>query len=304
MEIMRLSSMILGTLSLALVGCAVKNPPIKIEPAPYQVDKSKAYNIAAQTVLTRPYKYGLTTYQSPLKDFTQEEIEEAKTALTRNVGGVSKFFGVLSIMTGNFTGLIDVVGGSVAGMATSDHIASQSRWIVAVEKNKFKSAFDAESYIKNTIQENAIKTLFDMGFDAKIVSNREDTRHGIKFVAVDINKKLVPYGLTSVSPTGTKAKEGLTTLIDGTVKQAYTIGFNDNIEISKHLIGNPFTMFAAVEMKSANQLDSTKFYQALTAKLPQGFYLYVVPFEHANYESKIYGHFHYRPYNLHSRKEI
>ena len=79
--------------STLLIGCASTDTKESvIEPVANQPTKSKAYNIAAQTILTRPYKVGFKTIDSPLKDFTKEEIEDAKTKMTRNVGSASKFF--------------------------------------------------------------------------------------------------------------------------------------------------------------------------------------------------------------------
>ncbi|WP_318429293.1 hypothetical protein [Photobacterium leiognathi] len=272
--------------STLLIGCASTDTKESvIEPVANQPTKSKAYNIAAQTILTRPYKVGFETIDSPLKDFTKAEVEDAKTKMTRNVGSASKFFGTLSILTGNLTGLIDVVGGSVASISTSNHTASIPRWIIAIDKSKFQSATEAENYIAKTIQESSLKTLKQLGYDAKITELPKYKRTRID---IDYDGKTVPFGvLSSFKLTGSKVTEYRTTLIDGIAKQAWTTGFDLESRTSKFFIGEPMPTIARSELKASN-LNSPNFYKALTAKLPQGFYLYVPSFVSNQYEGKSY----------------
>ena len=84
---MKLWKLIAPLSILFLIGCA--NPPEAIEPVAYNSDQSEALNKANQTFLTKSYKYGFKTVKSPLKDFTQEEIAEANTALFKPSGGRS-----------------------------------------------------------------------------------------------------------------------------------------------------------------------------------------------------------------------
>lgn len=271
--------------STLLIGCASTDTKESvIEPVANQPTKSKAYNIAAQTILTRPYKRGFETIDSPLKDFTKAEIEDTKTELTRNVGSASKFFGTLSILTGNLTGVIDVVGGTVASISTSNHTASIPRWIVAVDKKQFNSPLEAQKYIQKEIQESAIQTLNDFGYSSKIVDLPE---HHTTRIDIERNGKSVPFGVFVPSDPSLKVTEYNTTLIDGKLKEAYTTGFDLDSRTSKLVITEPLPFIARISFKDEN-LNSAAYYKALTAKLPKGFYLYVPSFVDNYYDGNKY----------------
>ncbi|WP_305817280.1 hypothetical protein [Photobacterium leiognathi] len=258
--------------STLLIGCASTDTKESvIEPVANQPTKSKAYNIAAQTILTRPYKVGFETIDSPLKDFTKEEIEDAKTKMTRNVGSASKFFGTLSILTGNFTGLIDVVGGSVASISTSDHPASEPRWIVAVDKSKFSTPVEAENYIRETIRTSGIKTLSEFGYDSQIT---ELKKYKTSRVDIKDKDKLIVFGLAaSNKKSGKNITTYRTNLIDNSTKEAYTTG----VDTKNFVISSPLPVISRVELKNKG-INSKEYYKSLTAKLPKGFYLYIPSF--------------------------
>ncbi|WP_318408812.1 hypothetical protein [Photobacterium leiognathi] len=273
--------------STLLIGCASTDTKESvIEPVANQPTKSKAYNIAAQTILTRPYKVGFETIDSPLKDFTKAEVEDAKTKLTRNVGSASKFFGTLSILTGNLTGVIDVVGGTVASISTSDHPASKPRWIVAVDKSKFDSEKEAEQYITDTITKNAVETLNEYGLKT-VETPIKQRKRILNRIDIDTNGKKVPFGLITSNLDTQKVFDYPTTLIDGNIKEAYTVGLNDNSSIYKTLIGSPSIVFANVELKK-EKINVSEFYKSLTARLPKGFYLYMPSFNVENYNGMTY----------------
>lgn len=110
------------------------------------MSNSVALNIANQTDLTRGFERGFKQHKSPLRDYTKQDVEDINTALAdgRTGGEASKFFGTLRILTGDFTGTIDLAGGFSAGLSHSEHPASRGRWIFAEDAINYASELEAE----------------------------------------------------------------------------------------------------------------------------------------------------------------
>ena len=101
---------------ITLTGCS-STPPDEA--------KSQALIIAEQTYLTKDYTVLWSTFESPLKDFSKDDIDEVQKAFEKkSPGDISIFFGALSILSGNLTGVIDIAGGTAGNIASSDHQAS------------------------------------------------------------------------------------------------------------------------------------------------------------------------------------
>lgn len=149
---------------LSLTACSIIPPDSKVEPKEFDNTKSYALNVANQTALTLPYYYG-RTYSSPLRDFTEEERNEAAEAFVKqsNAGSLLGLAGI-SVLTGNFTGAAMTAGASgLTALTTSKHIASKPTWIIAIDKSKFSSKLEAQKYILNTLDDAVISELSKFG---------------------------------------------------------------------------------------------------------------------------------------------
>ena len=261
--------------ALTLTGCASTSEPI--EPRAFSENNSHAYNIANQTALTRN--------DSPLRDFTQDEIDEAKANMIRESGGdAALFFGSLRILTGDFIGVIDVAGGSMAKLANSKHRASQPVFIITVPRGQFNSKVDAANYMMDTINQAATKALSKYGVtEQRTVSNLPafTTTH-----IAEGKDKGVNFGLfANKKVTGDLIQES-TVNFDGQETRVYSYGVDKkDLNIVGMLAMPPTPLIYSVEVEP---IDYTEFYEDFTSHLPQGFYVYTPSFPNVPFNGKIY----------------
>lgn len=256
---------LLAGLTSALVGCA--GTPDAVAPVEFSNAHSYAYNIASQTALTRDH--------SPLRDFTQAEVDEAKTKLTeKNAGDLPIFTGSIFMAMGNLISIIDVAGGAMANLAEQPHEASQSRWIIAVPVEQFASEKQAEKYILDSIHAAAKTTLAKYGEVAEFVV---ESNPAATVTKVTTAQGSYPIGLVRQTDSKDKALLTRTTFpFHGELKEVYAYGFNQYDRVTKNLlIGAPNPAFLATEYKG---IKLTEFNQELTKELPYGFFLYTPSF--------------------------
>lgn len=253
---------LLVALSIAVTAGCASDPKVS-EPVPFSTNHSFAYNVAAQTDLLSDH--------SPLKDFTQEEVEENKAKL-KEVSSPAKYFGVAYMLMGNLTGIIDIAGGGITDMALSNHTASKSRWIVMLPKNQFGTAKEAQDYIKGSIETAGIDVLSKFG----IVSKNVNPKSGLYNYQITIDNKTVPVGLVGkVDDSKVSVQENKSFYDSQTEYQpAFTYGLTEDSKLIQNIIiTTPTISIANVEAgKSLMTQDALNL--AITQKLPKGFYLY------------------------------
>ena len=265
-------------LSTVMAGCASKQEPVK--PRPFSDSNSYAYNLANQTFLTRNYEHG-KTIKSPLKDFTQREIQESETNLSEpSNGGFVSAIGIAKILTGNLTGVIDVAGGSAASIAHSNHPSSYSHWVVAIDADGVENGIKARDIAVNTIQTAAIKVLEKKGntvtqvivkkegkstFGAKLYSKTayvldgEDVLFGMYQDDYYNNKRGLVRGETTLIKSKNQYITDATSLLYGTDV------FNFNLFIDGYVKG--YTGLKGYE----------QFILDVTKQLPAGYLYYAAP---------------------------
>jgi hypothetical protein len=261
--------------TLGLTGCV--SAPEPVEPREFSENNSYAYNIANQTALTRN--------DSPLRDFTQEEIDEAKTNLVRKSGGdAALFFGSLRMLTGDFTGLIDVAGGSMANLANSQHRASQAVFIITVEKDKFNSKEEAAKYMMDVINQATEKSLSKYGSIEKApLSNLP--AFSTTLISDGENKGLT-FGLLANSKITSDLIQESIVNFNGKDTHAYSYGvYKKDLNVVDMLVMPPTPLIYSVEVE---QIDYSEFYKDFTSQLPEGFYVYTPSFPRAHYDNKVY----------------
>ncbi|HIF9538156.1 TPA: hypothetical protein ACX6S7_002409 [Photobacterium damselae] len=131
-------------IAIALTGCQSTNvqPPV----TPFETNASYAYNVANQTALTKD--------KSKLRDFTKSEVEELKKVnlVGGNAGSASKFFGTLSLITGDFaSAAVNLAGGMAADMSMGKHISGYTRFIVAENAKESQQSTEINNNIRNAI---------------------------------------------------------------------------------------------------------------------------------------------------------
>ncbi|PKQ52214.1 hypothetical protein CR151_16575 [Vibrio cholerae] len=264
--------LIAAGLGLTLVGC--KSTPKPVEPMPFSNEHSYAYNVANQTILMRN--------DSPLRDFTREEEAEITQAVgrSRSGGNPSLLIGGLKILTLDLTGAIDIAGGAVANIASRDHAAGATEWIIEVDATPFSSELDAQQYIIDTINAATLEALSKYG-EVKLQPVGE---RGKLFY---LNHGGVDYlmgGFQINTP-----KEGVLTKTDqsleGNAGSYYTYGVKKST-IKDRLIMIPTHLIFTVE--SGKNIDTTEFYTGITQHLPKGFYVYTSSMPQTEYDNKIY----------------
>ncbi|WP_222860339.1 hypothetical protein, partial [Vibrio cholerae] len=266
------------TAIIALAGCASTE---QVKPQAFDANSSYAYNIANQTALTRN--------KSPLKDFTAEDIEKIRRNIGAKSGGdLSVLFGALSILTGNFTGVIDVVGGTASNIAKSRHTSKYTRYIIALDKEQFKTALEAEQYIYDVTQSALEKTMqrYSDGTIAvrKIESYGDAYNGGFNHAVLETEKG--QYDLVSSKRnmlTGQSVKLTNFNLNNNQVKEVWGYGIN---EPEPEFYNKNF--FIAPPMPLAYMLEDRtvkydEFYKEFTSHLPDGFYVYTPPFPTQRY---------------------
>ncbi|MDG3087815.1 hypothetical protein P7F88_17770 [Vibrio hannami] len=157
---------LLFILSTILSGCSSTSisPKTEVKPVPFSEENSLALNIANQTFLTQPYKWGLETYSSPLRDFSDQEISSIEKAFSDQRASVSFAHAAFSLVTHDFTGAaIHATGGTLETMFISDHIATQPAWLVAVDATKYSDGIEANIAANELIKSAILETLRDKG---------------------------------------------------------------------------------------------------------------------------------------------
>ncbi|MEZ9900206.1 hypothetical protein AB4332_03755 [Vibrio breoganii] len=158
----------ISCLGLALIGCS-STPDVDLTTA------SEAYNKAYGTYLTEPFKFGGRTYKSALRDFTEDEAQEAEKAFRQNSGGnVSMLFGGVALLTGDLTGAIDVAGGAVSNIASSNHPSARSGWVVGIDATEAKDGVEAKEIATHIIQSKTIELLRSKGNKIEMVVTKKE----------------------------------------------------------------------------------------------------------------------------------
>jgi hypothetical protein len=284
--IMSLKTLVILVSAVSLTAC-VSAPKQDYTHLPYDNAQSEAYNIAKQSNLVKDYWYG-STIKSPLKDFTEEDIQAAETSLRKYRGGnVSLGTGLLSIATGDLTGIISVAGGSVANMAQSDHEPSnQIRLLVELPLNDFSSPAHAEKYIFERM-DNASRTVLEKYGKVQLGDvkfNKSKTVY-----TVDVDDKIIPFGVISSEPGELKGNK-LTMIspsLTGKKGQYLTYGVvgDSGLYDNTAIITAPIPFVYSVEV---SPIDTVDFYKEYSAQLPEGFYIYVPSFPKTSWNNKKY----------------
>ncbi|GAD89940.1 hypothetical protein VHA01S_030_00150 [Vibrio halioticoli NBRC 102217] len=249
------------SLGLIVTGCSSKPEPVDLTQA------SDAYNMAYGTYLTQPYSFGGRTYQSPLKDFSQDEVETIEKEFNKpNGGNASVFFGAISILTGNFTGVIDVVGGTAANIASSKHPSSRSGWIVSVDATQASDGVQAKQVATKIIQTKTIELLESKGNKIEKVTLKERTKKRSGTTAYQINDKAI-FGMVTNHYYDNKNAFEL-----NSDKTKYVVTGDTNwwgVQIAN------FMVFDKNYVKGYKGLDGyEKFIKDLTATLPENYKYY------------------------------
>lgn len=257
----------LALVAATLIGC--KSTPEQIEPRAHITNASEAFNIANQTSLMRN--------DSPLKDFTQEEVNNMQAEMKKYSGGdTSILFGTLSMLTGNFTGVIDIVGGSAANLANSKHTAAYSRWFVELPKGEANSAQEAWKLAASTIRE-AQKDIYSQFGEVRIAKNK----NGNEYLVVSVDGEEVPFG-ASWNPT---SKPDVVETESSYLINYSTRGYSKFIKPSSAI-----ALYVQLEQK---KIDPIAIYKEVSSKLPKGYYLYVPSFEKHYLEEGTYIDLHH-----------
>ncbi|MBE3652464.1 hypothetical protein [Vibrio navarrensis] len=280
MKTLKLSTLIFS--SISFLGCASYQENVKIEYQPYQAQYSEAYNMASQTILTRP----MYSTESPLRDFTKDEIDEAKTKMREKRGGnMALLSGSFAILTGNFTGVIDIAGGGVANMAASDHLASQERLMIELPKEKFSSPQSAQQYIVSTLDRAAKLTMTSFG---SVKKEKLPNQFSV-YMLTDQSGTYNVYGLV-ISEVNENTDNFLTVRnfsLKGEVGEFYTYGMDTkNLSPRETLAEHLNPLIYAVD--AGVDVDLEDFYVEYTSHLPRGFYLYVPSFPSIKQGNKTY----------------
>lgn len=253
-----------------LNGCVVTGVP---EPTEFTNEHSYAFNVANQTQLTKN--------NSPLRDFTPEEIESSKNILERRTEGAnaSKVLGMASVLTGDLTGIFHVAGGVVSDTALSGHLSQQPRWIVAVDSADFASEREAQIYIGTTI-DSAIRSLLSQYGEVRLEPVSENGYSAYE-VLVEGKYWRVAGGVMPALVRGEEVviKKGKTNLIDG--EPAYLYGFEPSY--------NGLAGIEPIQLTlSGLNVDRDEFLKKLTSLLPQGFFYYSPSYPEFYAEGKKY----------------
>lgn len=283
---MSLKTLAILVSAVSLTAC-VSAPKQDYTHLPYDNAQSEAYNIAKQTSLLKDYWHG-STIASPLKDFSTSEIDATETSLREYRGGnVSVGTGLLSIVTGDLTGVISVAGGAVANLAQSDHAPSnQIRLFVELPKSKYASNVEAEKFIVTSMEQAANKVLSQYG-QVKQISPKPESAYDAFWV--EKSGKSVPFSLVNRKESELKGDSiaEAATSIDGSneVQLTYGIIGDSGVNWNKVIVNPPMPFVYSVEVSPVNTVE---FYKEYSAQLPDGFYIYVPSFPNTSWNSKTY----------------
>lgn len=275
---------ILPFLGLLIAGCSTSSitPTTQVIPVPFNEENSYALNIANQTFLRQPYKWGLETYQSPLRDFTSEEVEQFETDLAShrasNSASASYAAALMSLATGNLMGtVISAAGGPLAHLADTDHIAARGSWIIALDANDYADGIEANNAANKMIEEAVLETLRDKGNVLTRVITREagKSTFGGKIYEDSMyvlgEDQLTGFGLDSLGYDElTGMQYGKTNLIDA--EQQYVTVWNT----PNRPIGSLYLFYKGHVNGYDEGIEGYEQYlKDVTAKLPEGFFLYL-----------------------------
>lgn len=264
------------TLTALLLSACATTEIIPLPIVKYDKSDSVALNIAKQTDLLNDFEYGLRTYKSPLRDFTKQDIKDINTALTKSSGGgASKLFGMLSLLTGDLTGVISIAGGLSADLSHTDHHSSQARWIVAENATNFPDELTARKFIFNKITKAVIETFESYGF--KVSKYEYDNGLSADY-RISLNGVLYRGGMYHKPAILTDEKyykdllQKQTVNINGTKGESYTLGFHHIV--NKWLVsGISLSPFHEVKEEIAG-FNNDEFMAKVTKKLGENYFYY------------------------------
>ncbi|WP_028865111.1 hypothetical protein [Psychromonas aquimarina] len=256
---MKLRNIITSLTLVLLTACAsTSNEAVKTNP--FSTNNSHAMNLALQTELM--------TNESPLRDFEQGEIDTVKEALRKSKGGASKFFGTLNVLTGDFTGLIDIAGGYSADLALSEkhHASSNSRWLVSVDSSEYKNEVEATNAIRSNIR-FAVTKVFSKYGEVKEIENKNGN-----YLIIESNGE--SYGIgTFTRNKQTPAKLMNVDFTGNGVIESYTSGVDSNKII------NPIYLEVSILLDTLKTTKQDVLLKEITDLLPSGYYYYRPSFE-------------------------
>lgn len=265
----------------ALAGCTTSNISV-VEPVPFDSVNSTALNMANQTYLTQDYWHG-KTIKSPLKDFSQQDVDDIKTRLTKKSGaGFHLIMGLVDLSNLNFaSAAMSVTTAGLAEVSNSQHIASHPQWIVALDATPFSDGIEAKTYATNYIRKVAIELLEEKGntlhkviikhegkatFGAKIYEQTSYTLNGYKHA----------FGLAfdEFRYDETPFIKGKTNLIDAE-EQYVTVSSSP---VMAGVTNFPIFLNGQVNGYQQGSEGFEQFLIELTDRLPKGYMLYVPSF--------------------------
>ncbi len=262
----------------AISGC--KSTPEKYQDGtPFNTNNSYALNIANQTSLVDG---GGLEANSPLRDFSQQEVEEVKANVHKSYGSAAKVLGTLSILTGNFTGVLDVAGGYAAEFGNTNHQAVNPRWIIALNKANFKTKEEALRFAEQEVEKASIIAFERYGKVIRKINENNEAQ----YFEIEVDGKRALIGLES-SPKDVVSVEIGKFFYKKSKNpmESYLIGFNREMYSQ---FGR--TAIPTIANNSIDSLDIIEedFYKELTKLLPVGFYLYMPSFPRYRSDGFIY----------------
>lgn len=262
----KISSIGLLIVSLSSVGCSSNRSNT---PQPFDIDKSHALNIATQSSLLDG---GGLLPRSPLRDFTKEEVEEVSINLRRNYSSMNKVIGAVSILFGNFSGIIDVASGYAMDFGNANHQAADPRWLIVIDKNKFGNSEEALGYANKVVLDQILILLNKYG----AVKEKFNKDKSINYYEITVNGNATPVGMGGFTNRKPIVESRLFYKdAKSTPQDSWLIGFDNEYQSSFYNV--PVVTAANSEIKDLD-IDEEEFYKELTSNLPDGFYFYVPAF--------------------------
>ncbi|WP_210499808.1 hypothetical protein [Vibrio crassostreae] len=255
--------------ALILTGCTSTHTRSYVEGVPFNSNNSYALNIANQTSLVDG---GGLEANSPLRDFSQQEVDEVKTSVQKSYGSAAKFLGAISILTGDFTGVLDVAGGYAAEFGNTNHQAANPRWIIALDEKDFNTKEDALTFAEQEVEKASIIAFEKYG---DVIRNVNKS-NGAQYFEIEVNGKRAPIGIVSNPKDIVSVELGEFFYKNSVIPvDSYLIGFTGEVYSQFGRVGMP-----TIANNSIDDLDLREedFYKDLTQLLPVGFYLYIPSF--------------------------
>ncbi|CAH0538556.1 hypothetical protein VMF7928_01478 [Vibrio marisflavi CECT 7928] len=261
-----------------LTGCTSKEKE--------SVPPSKAYSIANQTYLIHDYQVLWSTNKSKLKDYSQEDIAKINDALNKRSssgGNLSVAFGVLRILSGNFTGAIDVVGGTASNIAKSNHPSKYSNWYAAIPKASATDGLDATRKVAAEIQKEAMTILNEHGvyLELKVIEPERKSMIGATIyrkTAYFIAGTDIRYGFYSndfyLNYKKSSMEEGHTSFIEA--KDQWVTSFDTRYAGTGGMFNAKY--FRDHDIEPFNRTNGFDLFMAeLTSRLPDSYFYYQAP---------------------------